>query len=223
MSTIAEEKKLDRRIGRTRRLLREALLELVLEKGYDAVTVEDITARADLGRTTFYLHYKDKEELLMASINDMVDDLVARIARIPISSWNLRRGIDVPGSDPIGEPTPFLLAFRHAAEHADLYRVILRGSANARAMDRLKEIIYHAINEFIEIKTARDNLKLKEKVTVPLEFFTNYLAGSFLGIVTWWLESGLPYTPEQMTDMFQRTFFFGALEVLGNSGEENKE
>ena len=53
----------DRRVNRTRRLLREALLALIMEEGYDAVTIEEITDRADLGRTTFYLHYRDKEDL----------------------------------------------------------------------------------------------------------------------------------------------------------------
>lgn len=59
------DKQLDRRVRRTRRALQDSLTSLILEKGYDAVTVEDITDRADLGRTTFYLHYKDKEELLI--------------------------------------------------------------------------------------------------------------------------------------------------------------
>lgn len=52
------DKQLDRRVRRTRRALQDSLTSLILEKGYDAVTVEDITDRADLGRTTFYLHYK---------------------------------------------------------------------------------------------------------------------------------------------------------------------
>jgi len=54
-----KEKKSDRRIGRTRRLMHEALMALIVEKGYEAVTVQDILDRADVGRSTFYAHYRD--------------------------------------------------------------------------------------------------------------------------------------------------------------------
>ena len=73
------EHTLDRRGRRTRRQLKEALFALILEKGYDAVTIEDITGRADLGRTTFYLHYRDKEELLLEAIDSIANDLIARL------------------------------------------------------------------------------------------------------------------------------------------------
>jgi AcrR family transcriptional regulator len=215
MTTI-ENKKTDRRVNRTRNQLRTALLDLILEKGYDAVTVEDITARADLGRTTFYLHYKDKEDLLMESINQMVDDLVARIEQIPLSAWKLQAALPAGDQEPA---TPFLLAFRHAADNADLYRVILRGSGNPQTVERLRKIIIEAVDRFIEVKAAREHVRLEARMSVPVEFFSNYLAGSFLGIATWWLENGMPYTPEEMTSMFQRTFFLGAFSVLNVSGE----
>ena len=78
-------KKTDRRVLRTRRALREALLSLILEQGYESVTIEEITDRADVGRTTFYLHYRDKEELLLECINGAVDDLVEEVSSIPVS------------------------------------------------------------------------------------------------------------------------------------------
>ena len=56
----------DRRVRRTRQLLRDALMELTLERGYDRVTVQDILDRADVGRSTFYAHYRDKDDLLVA-------------------------------------------------------------------------------------------------------------------------------------------------------------
>ena len=56
-------KKVDRRVRRTRRLLRDACIALILEKGYETITVEEITERADVGRTTFYMHYRDKEDV----------------------------------------------------------------------------------------------------------------------------------------------------------------
>ncbi len=58
--------KTDRRIERTRELLQKALMKLIAERGYDAITIQDIVARANIGRTTFYLHYNSKDELFMS-------------------------------------------------------------------------------------------------------------------------------------------------------------
>ena len=68
---------MDRRIQRTRQLLHEALIELIQEKGYEAVTVQDILDRANLGRSTFYLHYRDKEELLLSGFERLRDEFEA--------------------------------------------------------------------------------------------------------------------------------------------------
>lgn len=64
----------DRRVRRTRAALRKALVELVLDKGFQAVTVEEITERADIGRATFYAHYRDKEDLLVGIVRDLAQD-----------------------------------------------------------------------------------------------------------------------------------------------------
>jgi AcrR family transcriptional regulator len=183
--------KMDRRTRRTRQLLRDSLLALILEQGYDAVTVEEITERADLGRTTFYLHYKDKEDLLMKSIEAISNELLAQISNTP----------------------PILLVFRHAGENAVLYRIILRGEGARRATVWLQELISSAARNFLEMRAAQENLETRP--SVPVEIFSNYFAGSLLGLVTWWLESNMPYPPEEMAEMFQKLFFQGARQVLG--------
>jgi AcrR family transcriptional regulator len=79
--------KIDRRVSRTRNALREALLSLIEEQDYSTITVEEITARANIGRTTFYLHYRDKEDLLLEELADLMQELTQQIARISISQW----------------------------------------------------------------------------------------------------------------------------------------
>jgi AcrR family transcriptional regulator len=202
------EKRKDRRVRKTRQALRDAMLALILEKGYDAVTIEEITDRADLGRTTFYLHYKDKEDLLLESISELVDDLVKQISEIPLSAWRL--GSDGEGPKPA---MPILLTFQHAAANADLYRIILRGGGALKTTERLRKIINQTVNEFLQVKTGKERLVLHAQI--PLDVFSNYLAGSWLGIITWWLEQDMPYPPDQMADMFQKMFMLGAREVLG--------
>ena len=190
-------RKIDRRILRTRRALKDAMLALVLEQGFDAVTIEQITYRADLGRTTFYLHYRDKEELLLESIRELIDDLVAHIR--------------------VSNSSPILLAFQHAAENADLYRIILRGEGAYSAVERLRKTINQTIEElFREFLQARADVEPDLiRSSFPLEVVTNFLAGSLLGLLTWWLEERPPYTTEQMADMFRRLFLDGIRETLG--------
>ncbi len=202
-----QDRKLDRRVIRTRRLLREAFFALILEKGYEAVTVEEITQRADLGRTTFYLHYRDKEDLLMVSISELIDDLIEQMSHLPLRDWRL---------DSAHPSTAISLPFQHVANNARLYRIIVRGEGTFSATRRLREIIVQASSEMIRVLLEKEGLRLHPQV--PMEVFMNYLAGSWLGLVTWWLENAMPYPPEQMALMFQKMFMRGARKVLGIDG-----
>src|SRR5262249_48157020 len=74
------ERRPDRRIQRTRRTLHEALLALIRERGWDAVTVQDVCARADVGRSTFYVHFADKEELLLSGFAELRQSLRSHLA-----------------------------------------------------------------------------------------------------------------------------------------------
>jgi AcrR family transcriptional regulator len=205
-SSSAKDRRVDRRVNRTRRALREAFFALILERGYEAVTVEEITNRADLGRTTFYLHYRDKEDLLMESISELVDDLIAQMSRLPLGEW--KTGVTSL------HPSPALtLPFQHVAQNARLYRIILRGEGTYSVTRRLREIIVQASDEMIKVILEREQVTLHPQV--PMDVFMNYLAGSWLGLVTWWLENEMPYTPEQMAIIFQKMFMRGAREVLG--------
>jgi AcrR family transcriptional regulator len=208
-SSPIKPRKLDRRVVRTRNALREALFALILEKGYDAVTVEEITNRADLGRTTFYLHYHDKEELLMESIGMLVDSMVEQMLRLPLVDWSL------VSSAEDGKPRPAItLPFRHIAENADLYRIILRGDGTHSVKRRVHAILVQNSSRLIDALGEKEMRNLNP--IVPMDVFHNYLAGAFLGFVTWWLEEEMPYKPEEMAVMFQALFVRGALDVLSS-------
>jgi len=73
---MMKTERVDRRVQRTRQLLNEALMSLIVEKGYEAITVQDIIDRANLGRSTFYAHYQDKEDLLLSGMEKIVHSLV---------------------------------------------------------------------------------------------------------------------------------------------------
>jgi AcrR family transcriptional regulator len=186
-------------------------MTLILEKGYDAVTVEDITNRADLGRTTFYLHYQDKEELLLESIESIANDLKSqvdlnRIARMQDQAL----------------PRPIHLAFRHAADHAALYRIILNGEGATRTAARLRRFISENAAEFLALRLslpgephAGSPIAASDK---DVRLIADYFASSLLGFLTWWLEADMPYPPDDMADFFLQVFFRGAGDVLGLPG-----
>lgn len=187
--------KLDRRVVRTRQLLRDALMELILEKGYDDVTVQDITDRANLGRATFYLHYKGgKEELLLHNLEEIYDDLVARLK--PLKREGLRSS----------QHRPSQVAFEHAAEHHDLYLVLLHSQAAATIAQRIREYLAGVIQQDLEV-WATDS-------PVPLSVIANYMAGSLVALITWWLEHDMPYAPEYMSDIFSRLTLPGVRDLL---------
>lgn len=205
MSAENPAAKPDRRTRRTRRLLKEALFACILEKGYDAVTIEDITRRADLGRTTFYLHYRDKEELLLESVDAIAEELLERIPYPRLST------------PPVSDEMPLiqnsiLIIFQHAYENAPLYRVILRGEGAARVSGRLQQIISQVAAETIRIRVAAG--QLPAAIGVPLDIFVNYFAGALQALITWWLESGTIYSPEEMALTFYRLFFIGGRSAL---------
>jgi AcrR family transcriptional regulator len=190
-------------------MLRDALFSLILEKGYDTVTVEEITQRADLGRTTFYLHYRDKEDLLMESIGKLVEDLIAQMALLPLVGWRMEA--DASGA----QASPAIsLPFQHVAQNAQLYRVIVRGEGSYSVNRRLREIIVQATGEMIRVLQEREQLG-ELNPQVPMEVFKNFLAGSWIGLVNWWLENDMPYPAEEMALMYQKLIQRGARQVLG--------
>ncbi len=193
--------KIDRRTSRTRRQLRDALMSLILEKGYDAVTVEDITSRADLGRTTFYLHYKDKEELLLESIDAIANELKAKVDLLGYTQGTNEN-----------LPRPIHMAFHTAAEHADLYRIILQGEGGTKTASRLRRIISTGVIEFLQVRAQQGQGFTADPAT--LQRVADYFASALLGYLTWWLEEGTPSPPDEMADRFLDLFFNGARDIL---------
>jgi AcrR family transcriptional regulator len=205
-----QQPKTDRRILRTRRSLRNALLNLIKEKDFDSISVEEITDRADLGRATFYLHYKDKEDLLLEEFREIARNRVQVLSEIPLSIWRLNQGnLDiVNGNSPI---MPLLLVFEHASQNANLYRILLKGKNSQSIAVQMREIIVKAINEIIQTQT--EGKAVSEPI--PVELLAAYFSGAMMSSINWWLEQENPPQPDQMARMFQHLFFPGVLQLWG--------
>jgi AcrR family transcriptional regulator len=187
----------DRRVQRTRKLLRDALLELTLERGYDAVTVQDITDRANLGRATLYLHYRDKEDLLLKSIEETMVELIARLD--PPSAHLL----------PAGTMQPYIVAFEHAAENSKLYRILLAGHAAAPLALKMRNYIAE------RFKLRMGMVMPEYKGPVPMDVVAAFVAGSMLMMLLWWLENDMPYPSEDMARMTQQMTRQGVTTAMG--------
>jgi AcrR family transcriptional regulator len=197
MKTESETKKLDPRVVRTRHLLRESLVANILQKGYDATSIQDITDHAGLRRATFYLHYGDKDELMVSLIRDMLDDLMTKIEKQSPHSF-----------DSQAQGTEDLLTFLHVQEHADLYRAVLRGQGAIEITRSVRDYLAGRIRQDCVLRHPDMDLSM------PLEVVANYLASVKMQLVIWWLDNDMPYPPQQMAEMCSRLALFGAAPIL---------
>jgi AcrR family transcriptional regulator len=168
----------DRRSQRTRHLLGEALVALIREKGYNTITVSDIIERANVGRSTFYAHYRDKDALFVGELDRVIEILSHRI--------------------PNQEESPFfpsLGLFRHVGEEYELYKALLWGSGIDLLIKHLQKSLSNRIEQGLQ--------KSEREFDIPHPVLASFIAGSFLTLLKWWLENKMIYPPEEMDRMFQ--------------------
>jgi AcrR family transcriptional regulator len=199
--SVTNSHKIDPRIERTRDALRGALMALIEQKGFDAISVQDITGRAGLNRATFYLHYRDKQDLLIRTSEQIFDSLVAEAG--PIDPGNLT--FEKP-------PQQVVILFQHLAKHRDFYRVVFGRSGVPAFVARMREYLV----AFTRPRIA--SLHTLYSAAVPILddiFISEYVAGALLGIITWWLENDLPHSPEYMADRFGWLSVAGTYKMMG--------
>lgn len=193
----------DLRIRRTKAALREALIDLISEKGFDTVTVGEIAERAMINRATFYRHYQDKYELVASIFQENVDTLINELGYRPddmetIARWHTEAWIKF---------------FEHFARHARLYKAMLgrRGSTwyTAQMIDYLKDSFYkHA-------QTSNLLPQQKSENHMPLDFVLACQASWLVSVLTWWLENGAEYSPKQIAVWSSNTMSPGIHHAMG--------
>jgi len=195
-----ELKKLDPRVIRTRQLLRDALVSLIAEKGFDAITVQDIADRATLNRATFYLHYQDKHDLLIKSLHDAIDELMADIGPAEDNDQLVVEG----------PQRPIVKVFQHVAQHARFYQVMMGAAGVPSFIAAVRDYIAEITLHWLTLLQPDP-----EKSIVPLEIVANSLSWSLLGVLIWWLDHDLPQSPEYMAEQFRLLITSDLSQVLG--------
>ncbi len=180
--------KTDRRVQRTRELLQKALIKLINEREYDTITIQDIVDHANVGRTTFYLHYNSKDELFISCHEAIISEF--RIGPLhPLSREELL------SPDP---PMGMTSAYRHLEEaRAQLYSIFL---------GRDSQLILRRIRDWSaqEIEASLRCAFTETDSTIPFDVLSNYLAGAQIALVQQWLEKRQSYTLENLAQTFHR-------------------
>lgn len=189
-------KLMDRRVARTRNLLQDALVALIVEKGYDAITVQDILDKADVGRSTFYAHFLDKQDLLMGGL-ERLKEALAEQQRIALGgSPAARAGAGSAADRPLAFSLPML---HHVKSHHLLYKAFVGRPSGTMVMLHIQRLIADLAREEISARVPRKALS-----KVPIEAVVQSTVGAYLGLLTWWMDHKMPCPVEELDGMFQR-------------------
>jgi AcrR family transcriptional regulator len=190
----------DRRVTRSRRLLQEALVALILERGYAAVTVQDVLDRADVGRATFYSHFRGKEALLLSVFQELRQSIHGELTGLTPETI-ARFGEGVGLMQPL---------FAHAAQNRRLYRALLGSRDGAMLLGYLRDLIATPLREHLQSALTQH----ERPVTPEVELVVVAFVSAVLGVLVWWLEQEMPYTTAEMDRMIERLMSLGIGSAL---------
>jgi AcrR family transcriptional regulator len=175
-------------------MLSDALIALIQDKEFSEITIQDIADRANVNRVTFYLHFRDKQDLLLKSVEVIFEDLISKTA--PLTGENFRT--DIP-------PHDLTLVFQYFAENAKLYRIILSDKGIPFVVNRFRKYLAElTIQRFKPVSTQEN------KGRISAEVVGQYVAGSVIGLVNWWLENDMPISAEELAHQTLLLTAYGA-------------
>ena len=185
--------KVDRRIQRTQRALMDALVTLSLEKGYDAISIRDITERANVSYSTFFRHYAEKDELLSELLKNVANTLTTLI------NHNPNKSKEAEGR----------LIFQHVADNQAFFRILFSSKGTSKAMRNIQDEIAEAI--------MQSNTFAADEI-IPPEIAANQLVVAILALIRWWLDHDMPYDVDRMSMIYSRLIVQGFANALTPDG-----
>ena len=185
----------ERRRQQTRQRLIQAAVELFLEKGYADVNIQMITEKVDLGRGTFYIHFKDKEDILWSSIKDLILDLEKK-------AHDELEGKVLVDKEYYG----LINIFDHAGHNRDLYRIIFGEKGSSAVMGKMQNLL----SEMFLRDTRRARRNPEVKATIPEDILAQALTGIISRLMFWWLETPNDYSAGQMAAYTYRVIYHRA-------------
>ncbi|WHZ02891.1 TetR/AcrR family transcriptional regulator [Neobacillus sp. YX16] len=182
------ESNTDLRVIRTKESIRDALVELIDEKGFEAITVKDITTRAKINRGTFYAHYQDKYDLMTQCEEEIMFEM-SRMAKQNFPSVVA----ELESNSPLA---PFSLAvsiFEYLNKNSGFMKAVLGPKGDLSFQTRLKDFMWKTISG----NDANAMIK-EENLLVPGPYLVSYIASAHIGVIQQWLNSGMKESPQEM-------------------------
>ncbi len=186
-SLAGSHPKTDRRILRTRDTLGDALVTLMQEKNFDDITVQDVLDRAGVGRSTFYVHYRDKDDLFLSDVEDFFELFSTALTRHGASTRRL---------------APLREFCTHIQDVREFYAALVQSGKVNDVMTLGRGIFARSIEE---------RLRLAGIETDPVHTAAQAqaLAGSMFSLLDWWIDKGMTLDPAEMDDLFHRLAWNG--------------
>jgi AcrR family transcriptional regulator len=184
--TPSSDLRLDRRSLRTRNALREALIQLIAERGWDDIAVQDLCERANIGRSTFYSHFPNKGALLVGGLEDLRMELVRQAAQ--------RAGTDRAG--PANSPRlRFALGLiQHAHEQRKVFRSLIGRRSGHVVQQHFREMVIRLVTDELPASTGK----------LPRAAAARWIAGAFVELLAWWVEQRSPMSPVELAALFDQ-------------------
>jgi AcrR family transcriptional regulator len=193
---------IDPRVLRTRQFLQDALISLIEEKGFENVKIQEITERAGLNRATFYLHYRDKNDLLVKNMSYILEQLDQTVD-IPLEIDHDQLTTDVIVN-------PLISVFDHFAEHAKFYHVMLSEIGVPSAINEMQHYI-----EQVALRWLKKLQPDQKHLVVDTEMIIKFVSTACIGVVKWWLNNDLPYSSEHMANQLMSLVSLGVFRSAG--------
>ena len=187
---------LDRRIRKTRRVIRQCLTELLKTKRIQDITVREISEKADINRGTFYLHYRDIFDLMEQIENELLEELEDVLNHFK-------------ASDLLSNPAlVFTRVFHLVKENSDMVSILIGQNGDINFVNRLKDIVREkCLKDWMEVFRSGN--------AAAFDAFSSFIVSGCIGLVQYWLQTGLKETPEQMAKLTEHiiTKGIGVLEI----------
>lgn len=195
---MSNKSKLDPRVRRTRKWLQEALLSLMLTKPFSKISIAEITDHANLSRPTFYLHYKTKEELLIAYLDGIYESFMD----------DMEQYIDF-----IAQGKLAIKLYEQVAENATFLRSLIDSEVSNLVMEKMQNYCYDVIKKLFDQEPLKSNHNLTDNVK---DFTVSSMAGSTYAMSMQWLKNDMPLSPKEMGELTMRLLRPGMEDVLTN-------
>jgi len=176
--------KVDPRVRRTRRMLRDALVSLILEKDYASISIKEVTERAEVAYITFFRHFESVDQLLMEVLDEGLAELMGHIETL------------AKQSEASALETEGRLIFEYIEQKADLFRILLKSQSVIRIRKKVVRNVAVIFQKLCAPLARSDN-----QMTIAIA--SNHIATSLLALIEWWLDNNMKPAPVQMGKIYK--------------------